>query len=448
MESPVGLEEVAVPGFDVVPLFWVKFDKDGTCTTPVTAEQAAAAVPGRTDVFLMSHGWNNSWDNVVDRYHDWIAHLLRARQQESTTAPFDPLFIGVFWPSLLAPGDEGRGPAFAGAPGAPPAEVTELIEALSDTLPVAELDRLRALLTEPELDHPEAAAAAALLVPLFGAPDQDQPGSPTADGPADILAEWRAAAAAGTPAPPPALLPDDPVDTGLGAGPPTTGATTRPHTEPATAGILSFVPVWIARLGSVLVMKDRAGRVGARGVSNLLDSVLGAARDQTQIHLLGHSFGCKVLLAALRHAPNPRPVDSIVLLQPAISGRCFAADASGGQPGGYRGVLDRCRSAIITTFSSRDLPLTKFFHLAARRTDDLIEIDHAGGGPTYGALGGFGPQRSDEVVTPTGPLAPPHRYPDPGPGRIVAVDAGSIIGGHGQVATPATAWMLASRLRT
>jgi hypothetical protein len=40
------------------------------------------------------------------------------------------------------------------------------------------------------------------------------------------------------------------------------------------------------------------------------------------------------------------------------------------------------------------------------------------------------------------PAAPPDRYALGGPKRIVAVQGDSVISGHGDVANPATAWML------
>ena len=45
----------------------------------------------------------------------------------------------------------------------------------------------------------------------------------------------------------------------------------------------------LARLGSVLLMKDRAGRVGGRGVSDLLDGILAAQQPSGPVLLIRRS---------------------------------------------------------------------------------------------------------------------------------------------------------------
>jgi pimeloyl-ACP methyl ester carboxylesterase len=195
----------------------------------------------------------------------------------------------------------------------------------------------------------------------------------------------------------------------------------------------------------VLLMKDRAGRVGARGVHDLLGRLVGASPD-VRVHLIGHSYGCRVVLSALCAGDPPvRPVDSVLLLEPATSALCFATDVDGsGRPGGYRPALERSRQPILTTFSGHDVPLTKLFHFAARRASDLGDAVIAGTPlpSRYAALGGFGPYGcdADSVVVP--PATPPQAYPLGGPKRVIAVQGDSVISGHGDVANPATAWML------
>src|SRR5262249_54001378 len=63
-------------------------------------------------------------------------------------------------------------------------------------------------------------------------------------------------------------------------------------------------------------MKKRAGVVGQTGVR----ATVAAVQDQfpaARVHLIGHSFGCKVVLAAVAGPGQPltRPVQTVVLLQ-------------------------------------------------------------------------------------------------------------------------------------
>jgi pimeloyl-ACP methyl ester carboxylesterase len=168
--------------------------------------------------------------------------------------------------------------------------------------------------------------------------------------------------------------------------------TTPDKGEPAAACILDFLdPRNAIRAATVWQMKDRAGTVGALGVGPLLQEIL--TQSSARIHLMGHSYGGKVVLSALCHSQLKRDVTSVLLLQPAVSYLCFGENIDGkGTDGGYREALTRVERPIFSTFSGRDAPLTKFFHLAVRRDSDLGEQKIAGVPPSkFAALGGSGP---------------------------------------------------------
>ena len=203
-------------------------------------------------------------------------------------------------------------------------------------------------------------------------------------------------------------------------------------------------PRRIIRLATVLKMKDRAGTIGARGVGPLLVDLLGAA-PEGRLHLIGHSYGAKVVLSALTTSALPRPANSLLLLQPAVSHLCFAADANGGRPGGYRGALARVEQPILTTFSRHDQPLTKFFHLAVRRSSDLGELRIAAPVPPsrFAALGGFGPGRCGTECreAPIKAVGDPYDL-YPSEAEVLALNGDAAITGHGDISNPATWWAL------
>jgi pimeloyl-ACP methyl ester carboxylesterase len=194
---------------------------------------------------------------------------------------------------------------------------------------------------------------------------------------------------------------------------------------------------------TVWQMKDQAGRVGAKGVSALLRGVL--AVSQAHIHLLGHSYGCKVVMTALCTLPDGlRKVHSALLLQPAVSQYAFSAEVPGrpGIRGGFATALDRVTVPVVSTFSANDTALTKLFHLALRRQRDLgEEPEAAAGGPSsrYAALGGFGPQASRETVVDI--LDPGQPYQLSADGHIVGVDGTRTISSHGDISNPSTWWL-------
>jgi hypothetical protein len=144
-------------------------------------------------------------------------------------------------------------------------------------------------------------------------------------------------------------------------------------------------------------------------------------------------------------------VDSALLLQPAVSQWCFAQNVDGERfSGGYRNAFDRTRQPILTTFSKQDVPLTKMFHLAARRGRDKGQPNMAAGGElpappsAYAALGGYGPAGLTgaelQVLDMT---APTTRYEvrEPPP-KVVALRGDRAISGHGEISVPATWWAL------
>jgi hypothetical protein len=193
---------------------------------------------------------------------------------------------------------------------------------------------------------------------------------------------------------------------------------------------------------TVWQMKDRAGVVGHRGVAPLLQALL--ARSAARIHLLGHSYGCKLVMTALcTPESQARSVESALLLQPAVSQYAFSAEVPGRHvPGGFARAAARVRRPIVVTYSANDVALTKMFHLAVRRSDDLGELQFAGEGTSpsrFAAMGGYGPQaagaRFVSIQDPGG------AYDLGGGTRILAVNGTRTIGGHGDISSPATWWL-------
>jgi hypothetical protein len=417
----------------------IPFDKNGVCTGPRTLDGLVRAAQDATDVFLFSHGWNEDWSAATRRYDEFAASYVDVRHREWSppTRNYRPVLVGVFWPSaaLVLPSEEA--PDIAGGPEpAPPQPDFEDITALAESLPPDRAARFYELAQRDALDRDEATEFAALLVPALAGVDDELDQDATAPQAADLVDVWAQlpadAGGDGGPRDLGGFIDDGPGQPG-GAG-------------PAVGGLLDILdPRNIVRVATVLLMKDRAGHVGGTGVAAMLRRLVDASPD-SRLHLVGHSYGCKVVLSALCNGPAPgRPVESVLLLQPALSCLCFATDADGkGHAGGYRAALERTRQPIMTTFSSHDIPLTQLFHWAVRRASDLGEAVIAGAPPSrYAALGGFGPQGAGADVVTVTAKREPDRYDVTAAGRrIVAVQADATIGGHGDVTNPATAWSL------
>jgi pimeloyl-ACP methyl ester carboxylesterase len=421
------------------PFYIIPFDKDGVCTGPLTARNLVETVTDQrpTDVFLFSHGWNNDWQAATSRYDEFITGFARMRAEHPLDREFRPALVGVIWPSTALVMPWERGPQILGVDRDDDAVAEERAEIAEVAAIVPEEERARfyELAQRPaDLTDQEAAEFAGLVVGAFGG--DDELGLVEADA-ESVLEVWQSLP--GRPASD-GTLPDL-SDIGL------PGATPAERPDAAAAGLLQALdPRGLVRLATVLLMKDRAGRVGGRGVADLLEDLLSAG--DAHVHLVGHSYGAKVVLSALVAKPHSRQVESVLLLQPAVSNLCFASDADGaGRAGGYRPALERTRQPVMTTYSKHDFPLTKVFHWAVRRPSDLGEAVIAGAPNRYAALGGFGPGGIEGEVSKVLATLPPQNYAMPEPGkRVIAVEASNVIKGHGEVQVPGTFWMLLTQV--
>ena len=456
---PVGPYKTVALGGDAPPAPWyiIPFDKKGRTTAPLTTEHLVREVKSGayTDLFLFSHGWNNDWDAASGRYEDFISKFIAMRAQYALPRPegYRPLLVGIFWPStaLVLPWE--RAPRFAATDGAAPSAADADVAAAQRELEelAAELpDERRATLyrlTQRERLGPDEATELAQLLAEAARGWSETHGDGGDGDQVPVTADELLARARNVPGEPPRRR-RAPGEFGFAddGGIPARG--------PAAAFDLGDLdPRNLVRVTTVMQMKDRAGVVGRDGVGPLLHD-LGVANEQVRIHLIGHSYGCIVVLSALAADVNANlRVQSVLLLQPAVSQWCFAKQIPGtNRPGGYRKALDRVKGPVFTTYTRNDDALTKFFHLALRRDVDRGQPRSAAGGDAlelpeppsrYAALGGFGPRGLDpaeiEIVRMTMPPTPYTWKPTP---KVWALNGDATITGHGDISVPATWWAL------
>lgn len=430
-----------IPGA-TMPTWLVRFDKDGVCTSPQTAAALVEHLRtgNYTNVLFYSHGWNTDFTAAVDQYSSFLIAFQRVMQDHPLN-PFRPIFVGVTWPSVWMPSTPGPQLAGIGDGDSDEQAATlrdQVIADIATGLNPDQREELYLLTDQPTLDRDQALRLAQLIAPIVSrTPDAAEGGD---DEPIDAEGVLKLASAlriGETPPPQDADL--DQIGT-VGAAP----------TGSLGAAGEGWDPTDLVKLASLYQMKDRAGRVGTRGVSVLLRNMLAATQaNGAKVHVFGHSFGAKVMLSAIC-APQALPQEpaSLLLLQPAISHLCFATNVPGrGGEGGYRAALDRVQSPIFSTFSSMDFPLHKIFHLALRRPADLGELRIAADPDRYAALGGYGPRGAGEHA-PVSPIpAPSEPYPDFGQAKLVGLNGSAQrITSHGDVANRYTAWALRTQI--
>jgi hypothetical protein len=428
-----------------VPFYVIPFDKDGTLQAPATATRLVADIAqgandAVSDVIVVVHGWNTDFNGALRLSRNFVGRLdAVVGTHGSPRADLRPIVVGIFWPSILLP--SSTAPAMAAAP-SDDVELDGLNTLGQDVVAPEHRAEFYELVQSGDLDRDSALRLAELLAPLYAGADDDLPAAGGSD-PAGTVAAWLEAQARLADAEGPLVIagPTGPAE----PGPQEPGA---PAAGPQAAGLLDVLdPRNVVRVATVLLMKDRAGAVGFRGVGPLLARILGA-RDDVRVHVVGHSYGCKASLSAVVSA-LPRKVRSVLLMQPALSYLALADSVPKlGKPGGYAAAKQKSELPIMATWSQHDIPLHDLFALAVRRRDDLGEQNIGAAGrenppSLFAAMGGWGPQPAPDVadvdiLLPGGGA----RYALDGGERVLAVNGTKAISGHSDVTNDATAWAL------
>ncbi|TPQ22492.1 hypothetical protein [Streptomyces sporangiiformans] len=440
-------QQIRLDDGSTTDLFILRYGANGQLLSPQTAEILRNSLVDSSDVFIFSHGWNNTFSTALERYRGFILGYQEQRRKFGirAAAGYRPTLVGVVWPSTSYVMPWEMGPKISGAPDASSAEVNldeELLRFVTDAVDPETGGRLSRLIDgRAALDRGEARQAAQItLNVLWSETDPDAGTAPPETE--EFLTTW-------------AQL--DGRDTPSRIGVDNFGTVRAPNaqSEAGVAGGYSFDPRGLLRAATVWKMKNRAGVVGVTGVGPLIQHIL--RHSGARLHLIGHSFGARVVLAALASQAPSRPAHSMLLLQAAVNRWCFAQDVAGtGRSGGYRPVLERVEKPVLTTFSSYDGPLTHFFHLALRGRHLGEPSTAAVGDPhLYGALGGFGPAGLGDLSS-TEPAAIPgaQGYDFDGGRRVIVIDGGTriegkpAISGHGDISNATTWWALHCLTRT
>ncbi|MFE7034820.1 serine-threonine protein kinase [Streptomyces sp. NPDC057621] len=409
---------MADPEVGVTPYWELTFDAEGDVDARQRDRLLREAVDrGVKDLIVFAHGWNNDRPTATRLYSRFFEPV-------PALAPNARLgYVGVLWPSMrfadepipdfarsvaavsVGPAlDKGtRAALLTVFPGR--ATLIDQIARMLDRQPegdaaLEEYGRLVRLLVELRPEAPGAAFAPDTLADS-GTPPGTPPGTISASPP-------------GTPPTSPPGSPNDPLmflgdtartcrefaralaDDEGGAEAGSERAQAAPRLPRAWDGAHELL-----RQATYFAMKRRAGTVGERGLGRLVGRLAQTAPG-VRVHLVGHSFGGRLVSFALRGLPKGvRTVKSVTLLQAAFSHYAF----SGRLPHDVRdsGVLhgqqDRIDGPLVCCFSRFDSALGTIYPLASRTAgDDRAAADLSLPplprllGPRWGALGHDGVQ--------------------------------------------------------
>ncbi|MCX4232504.1 alpha/beta hydrolase [Streptomyces ortus] len=382
----------------VTPYWELTFDADGDVDARQRDRLLREVVDrGVKDLIVFAHGWNNDHAMATRLY----SHFFEPVPALAPNARLG--YVGVLWPSMrfadepipalarsvvpvsVGPAlDKGtRGALLTAFPGR--ATLIDQIARMLDQQPdgeslLEEYGRLVRLLVELRPEAPGAAFAADTL-PDSGTPPGPPPGP--SDDPRMFLGDTARTCREFARA-----LAED-----AGAASAGEGAQAAPRLARAWDGAHELL-----RQATYFAMKRRAGSVGERGLGRMVGRLAQTAPG-VRVHLVGHSFGGRLVSFALRGLPKGvRTVKSVTLIQAAFSHYAFAAklpqDAR--RSGVLRGQQDRIDGPLVCCHSRFDSALGTVYPLASRTADD----DRAATdialprllGPRWGALGHDGVQ--------------------------------------------------------
>ena len=360
-----------------IPFQKVHFDKSGQrLDDPVVPA-------GTTDLVVVSHGWNNDEQEAEALYTKLFRNLADVTRQDAAFGARKVAVIGVIWPSkrfdeLMTTVDES-GEATGGARSLGAGDRAAAEQTMRDAIARAanlfdepdDADRKAQLLSLQDLvsrlqdedaDAEEEFVSTLRTVLNRGASTVEQADQEDSSdrlllqAPAIVYENAKESAAA---------------PTGTAAG----AAGLKGFASKAVNAVTNLL-----NLTTYFEMKQRAGTVAKNGVAPMVD----ALADQVErIHLVGHSFGGRLVTATAANS-HTNKIRSLSLLQAAFSHNGFSAS----ERGFFRPVVStmRVKGPILVTHTKNDKAVGLAYPAASRINRDTA----SGFGDADDKFGGIG----------------------------------------------------------
>ncbi|MBB5158680.1 serine/threonine protein kinase [Saccharopolyspora phatthalungensis] len=429
-----------------VPYWEVEFDEAGMLRQGGKLPEIIASA-GARELFVLSHGWNSSFAGARDLYSEMfglVAGMLPAEQRANTG------FVGVLWPALLFPEDA---PAASG-PQVPEASVPRALGALASPQATAEVSTGAELAEALAPAFPDQQAQLKRIGDLLDRRPQD---------PDRLVEFFRLAKGLVTT---PSNAPEDAGEVEVMNAPPGRVFDAMAALSPGNGGseqeLNPFGRMWqgareALRVLSYYEMKERAGVIGRNGLGPLLEQC-GQSVHDARVHLLGHSFGARLVSFALEGlAPERRgtnsPVKSLYLMQGAFSHFAFAPRAPVREGAGVLAeYADRVDGPLVCTFSDADRAVGWWYpnasRLAWQDAELVAQINYR-----WGAMGHDGYQQTGVRSATMAEQGTDYGFQ---PGVFYRLDANGVINrnlswfaqAHSDIRHPEVAWAAVSAARS
>jgi hypothetical protein len=366
-----------------IPYVAARFDQKGALQN-----QNEVTVPaGTTDLFVISHGWNNTDADAEQLYHDLFTNFAAVAPELLTGRKL--AIVGVIWPSKkftdivdAASAAQSSAAGFGGGSTAADDTIKAKLDAIATMFgpeASAKIQDAKKLIAKLESDpavrdefvnglrsllDPSAAHAednSKLFFKMSGSVMLDKLKVPT-----PLVVAGAGGGGGGASFPSGAAKPSAGGAAGLGD-----------IFSGVKAGAIRFLNYF-----TYYEMKARAGTVGRNGVGPLIDRLAGSV-DRMFVHLVGHSFGGRVVTSAASGSTTDR-VKTMSLLQTAFSHNGFSRSMNGF----FRDVVDkqRVKGPILVTHTPNDTAVGIAYPTASR----LSGTTAAGFGDQNDPFGGLG----------------------------------------------------------
>lgn len=438
-----------VSGF---PYFEVEFNKKGDIHDEDKVKNLVDFLSQSTvtDLFVISHGWNNEMDEARDLYRRFFAHvreeLTNNRPPEFGTREF--AVFGILWPSkkFADEDDTAGGAASIDDMQSQDEQIEQQLEALKGIFDRADsdekLERAKQLIPLLEL-APNAASEFADLIRSLPDKRDLHP-----DDASDDFFQIPASTLIDKLSRPDIPVPEEGEEGGAASFDPAIG----PGDAGGAAGFDLFGGIKpairkVLNYTTYFQMKERAGIVGQTGVYQVMRRIL-QKKPGLKIHLIGHSFGGRLVTSVANGLEGLPPIKahSMTLLQAAFSHNGFAENFDGERDGFFRKVVTESRVAgpIIITHSIEDRAVGIAYPIASKLSgDDAATF----GGPDsrFGGIGRNGAQLTPEAdnSTPLGAQTATYSFKA---GKLYNLNADAIITGHSDIARGEIAHALLSAI--
>jgi hypothetical protein len=377
-----------------IPYVAARFDKDGAALN----QQQVTVPAGTTDVIVASHGWNNTEEQAEQLYSELFTNFTAVAPDQLQNKKL--AIVGVIWPSKkftdvveAAVAEQARGGGAGFGTSSEAADETikaklDLIAQMFDSKAAKNIqaakDQLGKLDSDPAARKKFVDELRSLLDQSAAHEEDNSTLFFKLDGSA-MLEKLK------TPTPL--------VSRGGGGGAASLG--THPTATPAggAAGlgdIFSGIKAGAIRFLNYFTyyeMKKRAGTVGQIGVGPMIDRL---APKVQRIHVVGHSFGGRVVTAASMASTTDK-LQTMSLLQTAFSHNGFSKSMNGF----FRSVVEnhRIKGPIVVTYTSNDRAVGIAYPVASRLAGTVASA-LGDANDKFGGLGRNGAQKmeSGEVV--------------------------------------------------